>query len=94
VFEEINGEIKMDCNLSGVPEIFIFLSQSTSFNDYSVHECLLPRIETYEREKVLNLIPPTGSTTIFYYNIKGVQAKVPFDFRHKLTLTEVLLRAL
>ena len=24
--EEINGEIKMECNLSGTPELYIFLS--------------------------------------------------------------------
>lgn len=24
--EEINGEIKVDCNLSGVPELFVFLN--------------------------------------------------------------------
>lgn len=62
----------MDCNLSGVPEILIFLNQPVAFSDYSAHECLLPRIDTYEREKVLNLIPPSGITTLFYYNIKGV----------------------
>lgn len=26
--EEINGEIKVDCNLSGIPELFVFLNQT------------------------------------------------------------------
>lgn len=26
LIEEINGEIKVDCNLSGVPELFVFLN--------------------------------------------------------------------
>lgn len=43
IIEEINGEVKMDCNLSGTPELFIFLNQPISFNDYSVHEILLNR---------------------------------------------------
>jgi AP-3 complex subunit mu len=28
LIEEINGEIKVDCNLSGVPELFVFLNQT------------------------------------------------------------------
>ena len=27
LLEEINGEIKVDCNLSGYPELYVFLSQ-------------------------------------------------------------------
>lgn len=46
------------------------------------------RVDTYEREKVLNLIPPTGTSTIFYYNIKGVAISVPFDFIPKISITE------
>lgn len=54
-----------------------------------MHECLLNKIDTYEREKVLAFIPPSGSSTVFYYNIKGVQARVPFDFVHKITFLNV-----
>lgn len=50
--EEINGEIKVDCNLSGTPELFVFLNQTNQFTDYTVHECLLNRLDTYERERV------------------------------------------
>lgn len=56
-----------------------------------MHECLLNKIDTYEREKVLAFIPPSGSSTVFYYNIKGVQARVPFDFVHKITFLNVWL---
>lgn len=49
------------------------------------------RVDTYEREKVLNLIPPTGTSTIFYYNIKGVAISVPFDFIPKISITEVYI---
>jgi AP-3 complex subunit mu len=79
----------MECNLSGVPELFVFLSQPLGFTDYSVHESLLPRIDAYEREKVLNFIPPSGNTIIFYYNIKGAQVRIPFDFIPRLSITDV-----
>lgn len=61
-----------------------------TFNDYSVHECLLSRLESYERERVLNFIPPSGNSTIFYYNLKGI-AKVPFDFFPKLIFSDVYI---
>ncbi|CAD8112881.1 unnamed protein product [Paramecium primaurelia] len=84
LIEEINGEIKVDCNLSGVPELFVFLNQTNQFNDYTVHECLLQKIDTYERERVLAFVPPSGTTTIFYYNIKGISIRPPFEFIPKL----------
>ncbi|CAD8190721.1 unnamed protein product [Paramecium octaurelia] len=84
LMEEINGEIKVDCNLSGLPELYVFLNQPNQFNDYSVHECLLQKIDTFEREQVLAFVPPSGTTTIFYYDIKGISIKVPFDFIPKL----------
>ena len=46
--EEINGEIKMDCNLSGTPELYIYLNQPIAFSDYSVHETLLSSIPTFQ----------------------------------------------
>ncbi|CAK91642.1 unnamed protein product (macronuclear) [Paramecium tetraurelia] len=84
LMEEINGEIKVDCNLSGIPELYVFLNQPKQFDDYSVHECLLQKIDTFEREQVLVFVPPSGTTTIFYYNIKEISIRVPFDFIPKL----------
>jgi hypothetical protein len=58
--------------------------------DPEVHITSTSRVDTFEREKVLNFIPPTGSTTIFYYNIKGVAISVPFDFIPRISFTDVL----
>ena len=50
-----------------------------NFNDYSVHECLYENIASIENEKLLRFIPPTGNFNLFYYNIKNLNVKLPFE---------------
>ena len=36
----INGDIKVEGNLSGIPKIIVYLKMPMEFEDFSVHECL------------------------------------------------------
>ena len=57
---EVNGEIKADCHISGVPDINLFLNIPEPLSDYSLHECLFERHESFEKEKLLSFVPPSG----------------------------------
>jgi AP-3 complex subunit mu len=67
VTEEVNGEIKMNCKVSGMPEFNVYLQQPHPFNDFSVHECLYETIDSFDKEKILNFIPPTGQSSLLFY---------------------------
>ena len=41
--QNINGEIKVNCQLSGNPEINVFLNIPNNFYDYAIHDCLFDR---------------------------------------------------
>ena len=43
LLQNINGEIKVNSHLSGVPEINLFLNLPSKFGDFAIHECLFDR---------------------------------------------------
>lgn len=46
---------------------------------------IFKRIETLEKEKLLNFIPPTGSFILMNYNISDVHMALPFEVIHSLS---------
>jgi AP-3 complex subunit mu len=43
LMQEINGELRADAQLTGAPEMNIFMICPSTFDDFSVHECLYDR---------------------------------------------------
>lgn len=43
LMQEINGELRADSQLTGAPEMNIFMICPSTFDDFSVHECLYDR---------------------------------------------------
>ncbi|EGR29171.1 hypothetical protein IMG5_161480 [Ichthyophthirius multifiliis] len=101
ITSEINGEIKMDCQLSQQPYVQIYLNMPQEIFDYSLHDSALDSAEKFENEKVLSFIPPSGLSSILYYkqkiqikfiffyftkSIKNTSPRVPFDLFHHLEI--------
>ncbi|KAL4464049.1 hypothetical protein ABPG74_005986 [Tetrahymena malaccensis] len=89
---EINGEIKMECHLSQYPLVNVYMTIPQKFDDLSVHECLLDQADKFEADKILSFNPPSGSSSLLYYNIKTNVCRLPFNLIHHLEITKDIVK--
>ncbi|KAL4510656.1 hypothetical protein ABPG72_004810 [Tetrahymena utriculariae] len=92
VNNEINGEIKMECHLSQYPLVNVYMTIPQKFDDLSVHECLLDQADKFEADKILQFNPPSGSSSLIYYNIKTNVCRLPFNLIHHLEITKDIVK--
>lgn len=86
--------MKVESNLSGTPEVVLYMSIPNEFEDYSIHQCLYGKTFSLENEKVLNFIVPNGNFSLLSYTIRDVQPRYPFEIfvhREKLKQNEINL---
>ena len=71
----IRGVIEAKCELSGMPEIILSLTNSDSFEDVCYHRCV--RHNRYESDRTISFVPPDGRFSLFQYRCKPLQSLQP-----------------
>eukprot|EP01133_Synstelium_polycarpum_P016674 gene16674-19816_t len=67
---EVNGEILVNCKLTGMPDLTLTFNNPRMLDDVSFHPCV--RFSRWENDRVLSFIPPDGSFKLMNYRIKGI----------------------
>ena len=57
----------------------LYLYSPHQFSDYSVHECLYESLIKFKQQKILNFVPPSGQTSLFYYKYRDSFRLSPKD---------------
>ena len=90
ITSEIIGNVKVKCNLSGMPELRLGLndkayfeaqgrttrSRAIEFDDMKFHTCV--RLAKFENERVITFIPPDGEFELMSYRL-DVRVKALFN---------------
>eukprot|EP00927_Polykrikos_kofoidii_P076877 TRINITY_DN73891_c0_g1_i1.p1 TRINITY_DN73891_c0_g1~~TRINITY_DN73891_c0_g1_i1.p1 ORF type:complete len:456 (+),score=98.10 TRINITY_DN73891_c0_g1_i1:135-1502(+) len=74
----VNGDILVNCKLSGLPEVQLTLRNPGVLQDVSFHPCV--RLQRYERDRSLSFIPPDGEFTLASYWVPDTTLQLPFNF--------------
>eukprot|EP00924_Labyrinthula_sp_SR-Ha-C_P000974 snap_masked-scaffold_7-processed-gene-9.18-mRNA-1 protein AED:1.00 eAED:1.00 QI:0/0/0/0/1/1/6/0/450 len=77
------GKIFVKSQLSGMPEVSLFLKNREEIEDYSCHKCV--KLNTFMSEKVLQFVPPDGEFILMKYTLRNIPDKkmkliLPLDF--------------
>lgn len=62
---EIYGEIQVDSNLSGYPDLTLSFANPTILNDVRFHPCI--RFRPWELYQLLSFVPPNGQFKLMSY---------------------------
>lgn len=66
---QVFGDIRVNCRLSGMPDLTLTFTKPNLLNDCSLHRCV--RINRYQRERVISFVPPDGIFKLLSYRISG-----------------------
>ncbi|EGG22271.1 hypothetical protein DFA_04389 [Cavenderia fasciculata] len=67
---EVNGELQVNCKLTGMPDLTLTFNNPRMLDDVSFHPCV--RYSRWENDRVLSFIPPDGSFKLMNYRVKGI----------------------
>ena len=62
---EIYGEVEVNSNLSGLPDLTLLFANPSIFNDVRFHPCV--RLRPWEANQILSFVPPDGQFTLMSY---------------------------
>lgn len=65
---DVGGLIRVQSNLSGVPDLLLTFKDPSVIDDCSFHPCV--RYSRYEKEQVLSFVPPDGNFILMRYRVK------------------------
>ncbi|EGC38186.1 clathrin-adaptor medium chain apm 3 [Dictyostelium purpureum] len=82
---EVNGEILVHCNLSGMPDLTLTFNNPRMLDDVSFHPCV--RYSRWENERVLSFIPPDGNFKLLNYRVKGIN-QLPIYVKPQISFSE------
>ncbi|EFA81282.1 hypothetical protein PPL_05261 [Heterostelium album PN500] len=82
---EVNGEIQVNCKLSGMPDLTLTFNNPRMLDDVSFHPCV--RYSRWENDRVLSFIPPDGSFKLMNYRIKGIN-QLPIYVKPQISFGE------
>jgi AP-3 complex subunit mu len=83
---EVNGEVLVNCKLSGMPDLTLALSNPHILDDVSFHPCV--RYNRFDQNKVISFVPPDGSFKLMNYRVKG-QLQVPLYVKPQISFTQM-----
>ncbi|EDV27475.1 AP-3 complex subunit mu-1 [Trichoplax sp. H2] len=84
VFAEVNGAIKCQCKLSGMPDLVMTFTNPRMFDDLSFHPCI--RYRRWENERVVSFVPPDGNFQLLSYRL-GTNSVVAIPVYVKPTIS-------
>lgn len=85
----VSGAVKVNCKLSGTPDVSMHLRSNAPFDDVAFHHCA--RYGSFRDTNTISYIPPDGPFTLLEYKIREtngvslpveVQARVNFDLEN------------
>lgn len=79
---EIYGEIQVNSNLPGLPDLTLSFANSTILNDVRFHPCV--RFRPWESDQILSFVPPDGQFKLMSYRVKKLK-NVPIYIKPQLT---------
>ncbi|KAL1564426.1 AP-3 complex subunit mu [Salvia divinorum] len=69
---EIYGEVQVNSNLSGLPDLTLSFANPSIFNDVSFHPCV--RLRPWEANQILSFVPPDGQFTLMSYRVMKLKS--------------------
>jgi hypothetical protein len=57
---DITGEVLVNCALSGMPDLAMYMHLPHPFSSYSLHTAAMGRRKRFEEEKMICFEPPDG----------------------------------
>lgn len=68
---EVYGEVQVNSNLSGLPDLTLLFANPSIINDVRFHPCV--RLRPWESNQVLSFVPPDGQFKLMSYRFAGFQ---------------------
>lgn len=75
---EVFGDIRCNCKLSGMPDIFLTFSKPSLIDDAGLHRCV--RINKFRSERAVSFVPPDGKFKLMTYRVRNLH-QMPVYFR-------------
>ncbi|XP_042009367.1 AP-3 complex subunit mu-like isoform X2 [Salvia splendens] len=69
---EIYGEVQVNSNLSGLPDLTLSFANPSVFNDVRFHPCV--RLRPWELNQILSFVPPDGQFKLMSYRVKKLKS--------------------
>eukprot|EP01114_Cavostelium_apophysatum_P011108 TRINITY_DN2529_c0_g1_i1.p1 TRINITY_DN2529_c0_g1~~TRINITY_DN2529_c0_g1_i1.p1 ORF type:complete len:416 (-),score=114.24 TRINITY_DN2529_c0_g1_i1:97-1344(-) len=80
---EVNGEVQVNCKLSGMPDLTLVFTNAAILDDVSFHPCV--RYTRWEQSRVISFVPPDGNFKLMSYRVKG-QLQMPIYVKPQINL--------
>ncbi|CAH9106994.1 unnamed protein product [Cuscuta europaea] len=68
---EVYGEIEVNSQLSGIPDLTLSFANPSIFNDVQFHPCV--RLRPWESDQILSFVPPDGHFKLSSYRVKKLK---------------------
>ncbi|XP_074321076.1 AP-3 complex subunit mu [Silene latifolia] len=68
---EVYGEVQVNSNLSGVPDLTLSFANPQILNDVRFHPCV--RFRPWESHQILSFVPPNGEFKLMSYRVKKLK---------------------
>ncbi|KAH6819022.1 Clathrin adaptor complexes medium subunit family protein [Perilla frutescens var. frutescens] len=68
---EIYGEVEVNSNLSGLPDLTLSFANPSVLNDVRFHPCV--RLRPWESNQILSFVPPDGLFKLMSYRVKKLK---------------------
>lgn len=81
----VHGEVECKCQLSGTPDLALFLKHNPPLQDVSLHRCV--RLARYERDQMISFVPPDGEFTLCTYRVDS-NINIPLYVRPEFNWTK------
>mmetsp|Transcript_119892 Transcript_119892/g.339844 ORF Transcript_119892/g.339844 Transcript_119892/m.339844 type:complete len:454 (-) Transcript_119892:243-1604(-) len=79
----VNGEIRVNSKLSGLPEVMLTLRNPNLLQNVSFHPCV--RLHRFARDQVMSFIPPDGEFVLASYWVPDTTLNLPFHFNTSIS---------
>ncbi|KAI4342903.1 hypothetical protein MLD38_027467 [Melastoma candidum] len=79
---EIYGEVKVNCHLSGLPDLTLAFSNPKILDDVRFHPCV--RFRPWESHQILSFVPPDGQFQLMSYRVRKLKS-IPIYLKPQLT---------
>jgi len=82
---EINGNVHVNCKLSGMPDLLLQFKDASIIEDASFHPCV--RYARYDQDRSISFVPPDGEFDLMQYRITSVPMS-PIYCRPQLSFSD------
>ncbi|GAA0170299.1 membrane traffic protein [Lithospermum erythrorhizon] len=79
---EVYGEVQVNSQLSGLPDLTLSFANPSILNDVRFHPCV--RLRPWESSQIISFVPPDGQFKLMSYRIKKLNS-IPIYVKPQLT---------